>query len=362
MKKLKKLLTLTMAMMMSLTFVACGGDTGTTSTSTTQPSTSSATSSEATPADNDTSSESTTSPDFVTVSAKNGEGEFIDMQVPYKPEKVAFMDYVSMDMCIALGILDEIDFITVQGDGNMPAYLQEVFSKQEVNLGGLKGYQEDTTIMTTILEFEPNLIFTSGRSAADYEGFLEIAAEDGGVVSSSITYEPSTYASFKELNLRNASIFGKEAEMEELISQYDARLEALKGWGEGKSAMMTIFTGGAMNVLGNTSRCSMIFNDLGFENVGTDVDTSHGDTASYEALLAKNPDYIFVLDRDSAIGTEGASAAMDLLDNEIVHQSDAWKNGKVVVLDPLVWYLVEGGVIAMDTMLADLEAGMALEG
>ncbi|MFI3167342.1 MAG: ABC transporter substrate-binding protein [Bacillota bacterium] len=94
------------------------------------------------------------------------------------------------------------------------------------------------------------------------------------------------------------------------------------------------------------------------ENVGTDIDTSHGDAASYEALLVMNPDYIFVLDRDSAIGTEGATAAYDLLNNEIVGQTSAWQNGNVVFLDPIIWYMVEGGVTAMDTMLSDLEVGM----
>lgn len=365
---MKKLLAGILATTMALSLVSCSSDSGT-ATSTAGSSTGSSGTTASAPADTgadattaDEGTEATASEGSIIVNAKNGEGEFIDMEVPLNPQKVAFMDYVALDMCIALGLTDSLDFITVQGDGAMPGYLADLFATQEVNLGGLKSYQEDTTIMTTILEFEPELIFTSGRSASNYEDFLELTAEGGGVVSTSIEYLPSTYESFKTINTRNASIFGLDAEMEALISEYDERLEALKAWGEGKTAMMTIFTGGAMNVLGNESRCSMIFNDLGFENVGTDVDTSHGDTASYEALLALNPDYIFVLDRDSAIGAEGASTAMDLLDNEIVHESDAWKNGKVVELDPLIWYLVEGGVTAMDTMLSDLEAGMALEG
>ncbi|MFI3214798.1 MAG: ABC transporter substrate-binding protein, partial [Eubacteriales bacterium] len=211
------------------------------------------------------------------------------------------------------------------------------------------------------MEFEPDLIFTSGRSASDYETFLELVSEGGAVVSSSISYTPSTYESFIEINTRNASIFGLEEEMAALIAEYDARLEELQAWGEEQTAVMTIFTGGSMSVLGSDSRCSMIFNDLGFENVGTDVDTSHGDSASYEALLALDPDYIFVLDRDSAIGTEGATAAMELLDNEIIQQTTAWQEGKVVSLDPIIWYMVEGGVTAMDTMLSNLEAGMAME-
>lgn len=293
---------------------------------------------------------------YVTVNAVNGSGEFIDMEVPYYPTKIAFMDYVSLDMCATLGILENIEYMAVQDA--LPDYLVGHIGSDIVNLGGLKTYQEDTTILTTIMEFQPDLVFTSGRSASSYDDFMELVTDGGGVVSSSISYTPSTYESFLSINTRNASIFGLEEEMAEIISSYDARLEALQAWGEGQTAVMSIFTGGSMNLLGNESRCSMIFNDLGFENVGTDVDTSHGDAASYEALLLLDPDYIFVLDRDSAIGTEGATSAYDLLNNEIIQQTTAWKEGKVVFLDPIVWYMVEGGVTAMDTMLSDLEVGM----
>ncbi len=293
---------------------------------------------------------------YVSVNAVNGEGTYIDIEVPYYPTKIAFLDYVALDMCATLGILDNIEYIAVQDA--LPEYLANSVDSQVTNLGGLKGYQSDSTILTTIMEFQPELIFTSGRSAADYETFTELTADGGAVVSTSISYAPSTYQSFLTVNTRNASIFGLEKEMAEIISEYDARLEALQGWAEGQTAVMTIFTGGSMNLLGNESRCSMIFNDLGFENVGTDIDTSHGDAASYEALLLLDPDYIFVLDRDSAIATEGATSAYDLLNNEIIAQTTAWKEGNVIFLDPIVWYMVEGGVTAMDTMLSDLEVGM----
>lgn len=355
----KRLLAIAMVSTMAVSLVACS-----TSSADTSDSANNADSSTSADADTDADADADAdvedeTPEFVTVSAVNGEGEWIDMDVPYYPERIVFMDYVSLDMCASLGILENVEYMCVQDA--LPSYLEEYVGDDIVNMGGLKTYQEDTTILTTIMEFEPDLIFTSGRSAGDYETFLELVAEGGAVVSSSISYTPSTYESFISINTRNASIFGLEDEMDELIASYDARLEELQTWGADQSAVMTIFTGGSMNVLGSESRCSMIFNDLGFENVGTDVDTSHGDTASYEALLALDPDYIFVLDRDSAIGTEGATAAMELLDNEIIQQTTAWKEGKVVSLDPIVWYMSEGGATAMNTMLSDLEAGMEIE-
>ena len=55
-------------------------------------------------------------------------------------------------------------------------------------------------------------------------------------------------------------------------------------------------------------------------------------------MLAENPDYIFVMDRDSAIGTEGAQLAKEIMENELVMDTDAYRNGNVSYLEhPEVW-------------------------
>ena len=119
-------------------------------------------------------------------------------------------------------------------------------------------------------------------------------------------------------------------------------------------------TSGGFNVLGNDGRCSIIGVEIGFENMGVDanIDTStHGNEASFEFIVDKNPEYIFVMDRDAAIATEGAQLAQEILENELVMGTDAYKNGRIVYLaHPAVWYTAEGGVTALDLMLADLES------
>ena len=42
------------------------------------------------------------------------------------------------------------------------------------------------------------------------------------------------------------------------------------------------------------------------------------DNVSFETVLAENPDYIFVMDRDSAIGTEGAQLAQEIMEKELL--------------------------------------------
>ena len=73
-------------------------------------------------------------------------------------------------------------------------------------------------------------------------------------------------------------------------------------------------------------------------------------------IVDKNPDYIFAMDRDAAIGTDGAQLAQEILENELVKSTDAYKNGHVVYLaHPNVWYTAEGGIQALSEMLSDLE-------
>ena len=51
-----------------------------------------------------------------------------------------------------------------------------------------------------------------------------------------------------------------------------------------------------------------------------------------------------------------AQLAKDIMENELVQGTDAYKNGNLVYLEhPAVWYTAEGGIQAMDLMLQDLE-------
>ena len=112
-------------------------------------------------------------------------------------------------------------------------------------------------------------------------------------------------------------------------------------------------------MLGNDGRCSIIGREIGFENIGVDAaaDTStHGNEASFEFLVDKDPDYLFVLDRDAAIGTDGAKLAQEVVENELMKGTAAYRDGRIVYLaHPAVWYTAEGGITALDRMLRDLE-------
>ena len=149
--------------------------------------------------------------------------------------------------------------------------------------------------------------------------------------------------------------------------------------------MVGMTTSGSFNLLGNDGRCSIIGVEVGFNNL-TDANTEyaqteknhekstdekksegksdnagspHGNESSFETVVAENPDYIFVMDRDRAIGTEGAQMAQEIMENELVMSTDAYKNGNIVYLEhPAVWYTAEGGITALDVMIQDLESAL----
>ena len=79
-------------------------------------------------------------------------------------------------------------------------------------------------------------------------------------------------------------------------------------------------------------------------------------------VVELDPDYMFVLDRDAAIGTDGAQLAKEIVENELVMDTNVYKDGHIVYLaNPTVWYTAEGGITALDIMLGDLEGTLLAE-
>ena len=286
-------------------------------------------------------------PETITIQSRNAEGELTDVEVPYDPERIAILDMACLDILDNLGVGDRV----VGSASTSLDYLQDYVTNEEiVNLGTIK--EAD---MEAVMECEPDIIFIGGRLSSSYDALNEIAP----VVYLATDSEAGVVESVRTNASTIASIFGLEDKVDELMEDFDSRIEALSQFAEGKSAIIGMCTSGSFNVLGNDGRCSIIGKEIGFDNIGVDsnIDTAtHGNEASFEFVVEKNPEYIFVMDRDAAIGTDGAQLAQEIMENELVMGTDAYKNGNVVYLaHPAVWYTAEGGVTALDLMLQDLE-------
>ena len=286
-------------------------------------------------------------PETITIQSLNASKETADLEVPYNPERIAIFDMASLDILDALGVGDRV----VGTADTSLEYLQDYINDDIANLGTIK--EAD---LEAVMACEPDVIFIGGRLSSSYDALSEIAP----VVYLATDVEIGVVESVRKNATTIASMFGLEDKVEELMTDFSARIDELKTVSEGKTAIVGMCTSGSFNVLGNDGRCSIIGVEVGFENIGVDADidtSTHGNEASFEFIVEKNPDYIFVMDRDAAIGTDGAQLAKDIMENELVMGTDAYINGNLIYLEhPAVWYTAEGGITALDIMLSDLES------
>ncbi|MDO4298038.1 MAG: ABC transporter substrate-binding protein [Lachnospiraceae bacterium] len=320
----------------------------------------------------------------VTVTGLDASGEAVEVEVPYDPQRVAVVDMAALDILDNLGLGDRV----VGSSSTALEYLQDYMNNDNVaNLGTVKEADFEA-----VMASEPDIIFMGGRMSESYEELSEIAP----VVRLTTDTELGLVESVRKNATTVASIFGLEDEVEEKLAGYDSRIAALAAFAEGKNALIGMCTSGSFNILDNAGRCSLIGREVGFENLGDSSEDSgeeaqsegstegrgegersgeggrsggrgqggggtatHGNEASFELVVSMNPDYIFVMDRDAAIGTDGAQLAQEIMENELVMGTDAYKNGNIVYLEhPAVWYTAEGGITALDYMLADLEGAL----
>ena len=331
MRHMKKFFALAIAVVMAISLAAC---------------------SSSTPGSSETTTDSAQSsqPETVTIKSLNANGEEIDLEVPYNPQRIAILDMASLDILDALGVGDRV----VGSATTSLDYLQSYVTNTEAaNLGTIK--EAD---MEAVMACEPDVIFIGGRLSASYDALSEIAP----VVYLATDSEAGVVESVKKNANTVAAMFGLEDKAESLMADFDSRIQTLADFAKDKTAIVGLCTSGSFNVLGNDGRCSIIGREIGFDNVGVDAQnqtSTHGNEASFEYIVEKNPDYIFVMDRDAAIGTDGAKLAQEIMENELVMGTDAYKNGHIVYLaHPAVWYTAEGGITALDIMLQDLETAL----
>ena len=286
----------------------------------------------------------------ITISTLNGNRETMELAVPYDPQRIAVLDMASLDILDRLGVGDRV----VGSATTALDYLQAYVTNEEIaNLGTIK--EAD---LEAVMASEPDVIFIGGRLSSSYDALSEIAP----VIYLATDTEIGVVESVRQNATTIASLFGMEAEVDALMADFDARIAALAAFAEGQNAIVGLCTSGSFNVLGSDGRCSMISVEIGFDNLGDgDVTSTHGNESSFELIVELNPDYIFVLDRDAAIATEGAKLAQEIVENELVMETDAYKNGHIVYLaHPTVWYTAEGGITALDIMLQDLESALGV--
>lgn len=267
-------------------------------------------------------------------------------QVPLNPKTVIVFDLASLDTLDALGVE-----VTGVPGGIMPDYLSKYGADGVAKVGSL--FEPD---FEAVAALSPDLIIVSGRSAPKYDALSKIAP------TIDLSVDGARYLENAQQNVRTLGrIFGKEEQAEQALARLDASTAALKNkLSHAGSGLLILTTGGKMSVYGPGSRFGLLFTDLGLRSTDENIKVGlHGQPASFEYILEQNPDWLFVIDRDAAIGQK-ARPSQQLLDNEIVGRTNAWRKGQVVYLDPMNWYLVGGGLTSLQQTVD--QVSQALDG
>lgn len=269
-----------------------------------------------------------------------------EVTLPARPEKVLVLDWATVDTLDAMGV----PVAGVPG-GNTPTYLKKYEGEEYLKVGSL--FEPD---VETVAASGADLMIVAARSRKAQPQLNEILP----TVDFSIDNEnfiDSVEARITELG----EIFGKEDRAAEMVAELDAKVQRLHDAAQGKGrALMLVVSGGKIGVYGPDSRTSWLLKEVGFPSVMSEVDdrSDRGDAASYEFILEKNPDWMFVVDRDAATGNADAQPAKAVLDNELVRQTTAWKEGQVIYLNPQEAYVVMNGYQALNSLLDQVYAAV----
>lgn len=235
----------------------------------------------------------------------------------------------------------------------------------------LKKYESVTNIgtlkepdMEAIAKLNPDLVIIGSRLSAMYDDF----AKKWPTIDSSVTWTDlspeNTYTSKVAKNIEMiATAVGAKDKGTKAGDEILALMEKYKDKAKGKKALVLMSNAGEISMHAPASRFAPIFEVFGFESVGDHKsDEGHkGQKISFVTVKKLNPDWIFVLDRDKATGSDKeANPAMSVMDNDLVNSTKAAKDKHIVYLSPVEWYITMTGASNYKLMLDEIAKALGI--
>ncbi|MCY8934085.1 siderophore ABC transporter substrate-binding protein [Bacillus atrophaeus] len=268
------------------------------------------------------------------------------IKVTKNPKKVVVFNF---------GILDTLDKLGLQGSvaglpkNSLPDYLSSYKNDKYTDVGSLK--EPD---FEKVADLDPDLIIISGRQSDSYKEFSKIAPTIYLDIDSAKYME-----SFKSNTETIGKIFNKEDEVKSQLAKIDDSISDVKKTAKkvNKKGLVIMANDGKISAFGPKSRYGLIHDVFGVTPADQNIEAStHGQSVSYEYISKTNPDYLFVVDRGTAIGE--TSSTKQVVENDYVKKVNAVKNDHVVYLDSATWYLSGGGLESMAQMIKEVKDGL----
>ncbi|PAV30582.1 ABC transporter [Virgibacillus profundi] len=276
----------------------------------------------------------------VTVNHELGETD-----VPKNPEKVVVFDFGILDTLDKL----EIEVAGIAKSGVIPAYLEKYAGDEYANIGSLK--EPD---FEKISEIDPDLIIISGRQASLYDQLTELAP------TIHLGVDTTNYMdSFKENMAVIGDIYDKQDEIDKEITAIEESIATLneKASKSGENALIILSNDDKISAYGQNSRFGLIHDVFGIPAVDESIEAStHGMNVTFEYVMEQDPDLLYVVDRTAVVG--GESSAEQIVENELVKNTKAYKNDNIVYLNPDFWYLSGGGLVSVAEMVKEIDESL----
>lgn len=263
------------------------------------------------------------------------------IEIKKEPKKIVALDYAALENLDELGIP-----VIGMAKSHVPTYLEKYKNDAKVtDLGTI--FEVDYEKLS---ELNPDVIFISARMLKNYKELSKIAPT---VYTAS--EQGKELESFKKNLQLFGTIFNKQDSVQNIISRVDNSINALRTKAEasGKNALIVMYNNGKFSAFGKSSRFGIIYNLFGFKEAYKDLEAArHGQAISNEFIQKVNPDYIFMIDRSAVVNKSATNK--ETIENILIQQTNAFKNGNIIYLSPDAWYLSGDGVTSFEIMINEV--------
>jgi iron complex transport system substrate-binding protein len=260
------------------------------------------------------------------------------------PGRVAVFDIAALDTIDRLGI--------------RPAGVPE-----NLYLPELAHLKEGAAVVGDIFEpdlealsaLQPDLIIVGGRSSPQAHAAARVAPTIDMTMDGD-----DLLAQAKERLAAYGALFGREEEAAAALQELEEAVEAARRAVAGRGTALIVMTNGPkVTAYGTGSRFGWVHEALGLEPAVEDVQAAtHGEAISFEFIREADPDWLIVLDRAAAIGSADQNARATL-DNELVAETTAWREGQVIYMPAPDFYIAAGGIQATTRVLRTIADAFA---
>lgn len=283
--------------------------------------------------------------DFTPVTVDHSLGRTV---IDHRPEKVAALD---------MNELDFLDRLGVPVAGTAKDYVPHFLSD----------YRDDPAVadlgfivkpnLERVHALHPDLILITSLQAEHYVEMSRMAP----VIHFDVDYRDSEHGHIDTVRdhfTMLGRIFGKEDVAAETLVAFDAKLAEVRATTRDRPerALIVLHNNGAFSAFGTRSRYGFVFDAFGVKPANEAGDTGlHGQPVTSEFIQATDPDIIFVIDR-TAVMERHAVLDPAALANPLLRETKAWKNGKLILVDPEAWYVTAASITPLEIMMDEVEA------